>query len=339
MPTERTEEMSDSSPQIVSHNQSTWASIATWRMAYEGMVKSSSGLEEGGQASDAVETLIQEVEANPDYTSVGYGALPNREGDMEMDAAFMDGNCMALGAVAGIQHVLHPISVARRLSRRHTSSFLVSQGATRYAQLNGFEMRNMLTDRARRRWELEAAKAARPESAGPYRGHDTVGTISLDMQGSMAAGTSTSGLFMKEPGRVGDSPLPGSGFYVDSAIGGAAATGLGEDIMKGCLSYRIVALMGSGLSPQEACDSAVYEFDDSLKNRYGKVGEISLIALSKRGEWGVATNVEFTFCTARKGEQIRILMANPDGKGGTRIEPVTKEWLQEYERSLKAPIK
>ena len=119
----------------------------------------------------------------------------------------------------------------------------------------------------------------------------------------------------------------------------AAATGLGEDIMKGCLSYRIVALMGSGLTPQEACDTAVYGFDDLLRNRYGKVGEISMIALNARGEWGVATNVEFTFCTVKKGEPIRILMANPDGKGGTRIEPVTKEWLQEYERSLKAPLK
>ena len=196
-------------------------------MAYEGMVKSSSGLEEGGQAGDAVEALIQEVEANPDYTSVGYGALPNREGEMEMDAAFMDGNSMAMGAVAGIQHVLHPISVARQLSRRHTSSFLVGQGATRYAQVSGFEMRNMLTDRARKRWELEAAKTTTPESVGPYRGHDTVGTISLDAHGSMAAGTSTSGLFMKEPGRVGDSPLPGSGFYVDSAIGGGGGAGRG----------------------------------------------------------------------------------------------------------------
>lgn len=328
IPIERAKVMSNSSRQQSSQNQSTWASIATWQMAYEGMVKSSSGLEEGGQAGDAVETLIQEVEANPDYTSVGYGALPNREGEMEMDAAFMDGNSMALGAVAGIQHALHPISVARQLSRRHTSSFLVGQGATRYAQISGFEMRNMLTDRARRRWELESAKATRPESAGPYRGHDTVGAICLDLQGSMAAGTSTSGLFMKEPGRVGDSPLPGSGFYVDSAVGGAAATGLGEDIMKGCLSYRIVALMGSGLTPQEACDSAVYNFDDFLRNRYGKVGEISMIALNKRGERGVATNVEFTFCTATKSEQIRILMANPDGKGGTRIEPVTKDWSQ-----------
>ena len=147
-------------------------------------------------------------------------------------------------------------------------------------------MRNMLSDRARKRWELEAAKTTALESASPYRGHDMVEAISFDAHGSMVAGTLTSRLFMKEPGRVGDSPLPGSDFYADSAIGGAAATRLGEGIMKECLSYRIVALTGSGLSPQEACDSAVYEFDDRLRNRYGKVCEISKVALNKRGEGG-----------------------------------------------------
>ena len=116
-----------------------------------------------------------------------------------------------------------------------------------------------------------------------------VEAISFDAHGSMVAGTLTSRLFMKEPGRVGDSPLPGSDFYADRAIGGAAATRLGEGIMKECLSYRIVALMGSGLSPQEACDSAVYEFDDRLRNRYGKVCEISKVALNKRGEGGGAS--------------------------------------------------
>ena len=108
MPTERNKEMSGSSLQQASHNHSTRASIATWRMAYESMVKSSSSLEKDGWARDAVEMLIQEVESNPDYTSVGYGALPNPEGMMEVEAAFMDGNSMALVAVAGIQHVFHP---------------------------------------------------------------------------------------------------------------------------------------------------------------------------------------------------------------------------------------
>ena len=101
----------------------------------------------------------------------------------------------------------------------------------------------------------------------------------------MAVGTSSSGLFMKN--RVeGDSPLSGSGFYVDSTIGGAAATGLGEDLMKGCLSYEIVRLMGEGLSPQAACDRAVYGFEERLRKRYGKAGAFSLIALDKNGAWG-----------------------------------------------------
>lgn len=331
--------MIDTTANQTEHAGSTWGTIATWRMAYEGMTKAVTDLEAGGKAGDAVETLIREVEAYPYYKSVGYGGLPNREGQVEMDAAFMDGDTLAQGAVAGIHHVLHAVSVARQLSQRHTNSFLVGEGATRYAQVEGFEMRNMLTDRARQRWEKERARTESQDAANPYNGHDTVGAVTLDLQGSMAAATSTSGLFMKQPGRVGDSPLSGSGFYVDSAIGGAAATGLGEDIMKGCLSYRIVELMGEGTSPQEACDQAVYRFDEHLRQRYGKAGEMSLIALNRTGEWGVATNVEFTFCVSGPDSSTRILMANPDNQGGTRIEPVTDQWLQAYQRRITAPIR
>lgn len=172
----------------------------------------------------------------------------------------------------------------------------------------------------------------------PYDGHDTVGVVALDKSQSMAAGTSSSGLFMKKQGRVGDSPLSGSGFYVDSKIGGAAATGLGEDLMKGCLSYEIVRLMGEGLSPQAACDQAVYRFSDTLKERYGKAGASSLIAMNNEGEWGVATNVEFTFSLATEKEQPAIYLANPGPEQNTIIEPITKEWLEAYEKRIKAPV-
>src|SRR5690606_2634640 len=97
------------------------------------------------------------------------------------------------------------------------------------------------------------------------------------VEGKMCAGTSTSGLFMKRKGRVGDSPIPGSGFYVDSCIGGAVATGLGEDIMKGCISYEIVRLMGEGHSPSEAAEKAVKDLNDRLLKRQGKVGDISVV--------------------------------------------------------------
>src|SRR5699024_7433832 len=127
-------------------------------------------------------------------------------------------------------------------------------------------------------------------------------------------------------------PLSGSGFYVDSTIGGAAATGLGEDLMKGCLSYEIVRLMGSGASPQEACDQAVYSFETKLKERYGKAGAFSLIAMNKAGEWGVATNVEFTFSVGTQTQAPQIFLANPGKNQTTLIEPITQEWLEAYEK-------
>lgn len=315
----------------------TWGTIATWRMAHDGVVKASQLLQQDASAGDAVEALIKTVEAYPYYKSVGYGGLPNEEGVVEMDASYMNGDTLAQGAVGGIQNVLHAVSVARALSHQHYNSFRVGSGATKFALHEGFEMRNMLTDRAKARWQ-KRLQQLRQQDLSPYDGHDTVGAVTLNQQGSMAAATSTSGLFMKKAGRVGDSPLSGSGFYVDSEVGGAAATGLGEDIMKGCLSYEIVRRMADGETPQEACDHSVYPFVDKLKRRYGKAAEISLVALDKHGRWGVATNVEFTFSVATDRKAPRILIAHPHADATTKIEPITQAWLDAYEKRIKAPI-
>ena len=315
----------------------TWATIATWRMSYEGVQTASKMLQEGKSSGDAVEKLINQVEAYPYYKSVGYGGLPNEEGIVEMDAAFMDGDTLAQGAVGGIQNVKHAVSVARSLSKQHYNSFRVGAGATKYALLHGFEMTNMLTERAKARWQKQLQEQ-QSRNLPAYNGHDTVGAITLDSNNSMSVATSTSGLFMKKAGRIGDSPLSGSGFYVDSEIGGAAATGLGEDIMKGCLSYEIVQKMGAGQSPQQACDQAVYSFVHKLKKRYGKAGEFSLIALNNKGEWGVATNVEFTFSIASEQQKPQILIAHPAQQQNTKIEPVTQDWLDAYEKRIKAPL-
>ncbi|KAF1299173.1 N(4)-(beta-N-acetylglucosaminyl)-L-asparaginase [Enterococcus sp. JM4C] len=315
----------------------TWGAIATWRMAHDGVVEALRLLAENDQAGDAVEALIKTVEDYPYYKSVGYGGLPNAAGILELDAAYMDGDSFKIGAVAGIRDVKNPISVARKLSEEKFNSFRVGEGATNYAMLEGFERKNMLTRRAHRIWE-KRLEEIRLYNLNPYDGHDTVGAIALDQAGTMVAGTSSSGLFMKAPGRVGDSPLSGSGFYVDSEIGGAAATGLGEDLMKGCLSYEIVRLMGEGLSPQKACDQAVYGFHDKLTQRYGKAGAFSLIAMNKAGEWGVATNVEFTFSVGNEQNKPQIFIANKGENHTTHIEPITKEWLEAYEKRIKAPV-
>lgn len=315
----------------------TFGTIATWRMAHDGVVEATKLLKSGTNASEALEVAIKQVEDYPFYKSVGYGGLPNAKGILEMDAAFMSGDTFQIGAVAGIVDIKNPISVAKKLSEEKFNSFLIGEGATQYAKDEGFEVKEMLTERAKKIWEkrIEDMKSKR---LNPYDGHDTVGVVTLDQMGSMSVGTSSSGLFMKKPGRVGDSPLSGSGFYVDSTIGGAAATGLGEDLMKGILSYEIVRKMSEGLSPQEACDQTVYPFHDLLTKRYGKAGAFSLIAMNKKGEWGVATNVEFTFSVANNTTEPTIFMANKGKNQTTRITPITKEWLDAYEKRIKAPI-
>ena len=148
-----------------------------------------------------------------------------------------------------------------------------------------------------------------------YNEHDTVCVLALDECGSMVAGTSTSGLFMKQPGRVGDSPIIGSGFYCDARYGAAAATGLGEDIMRGCLSYEIVSLMRSGLSAQKACEQAVKTLSERKIQLGEDAGSISVIALSPNGETGAATTLPvFPFVCGKDGETV-IYAARPGDDG------------------------
>ena len=167
---------------------------------------------------------------------------------------------------------------------------LVSKGAEQYALSHGFEQKAMLTPKAQQLYQQRVEELKKDLNA--YRGHDTVGMLALDEDGSMGAATSTSGLFMKKRGRVGDSPLIGAGLYADSEVGAATATGLGEDLMKGCISYEIVSLMKQGFHPQKACEKAVFELEEKLKRRHGSCSDLSVIALNRNGEWGCATNIE-----------------------------------------------
>lgn len=314
-----------------------WGIIATWRMAQEGISKASELLKDGGDAGDAIEMAIREVEDFPFYKSVGYGGLPNEEMEVELDAAYMDGDTFDLGAVAAIKDYANPISIARRLSKEKVNSVLVAEGAEKFAHKEGFERKNMLTDRAKIHYR-NRVKEVQEQEITPYAGHDTVGMVCLDEKSKMTAATSTSGLFMKRKGRVGDSPIAGSGFYVDSKVGGASATGLGEDLMKGCISYEIVRLMKEGMHPQEACEKAVFELDKELKERRGKAGDLSLIAMNCKGEWGVATNIEgFSFAVATANEEPTVYLTKMvDGK--CVHEVASQEWLDNYMKTRTAPL-
>lgn len=314
-----------------------WGIIATWRMAIEGITAASHILENGGTAGDAIETAIRAVEDFEYYKSVGYGGLPNEDMEVELDAAFMDGDTLDIGAVAAIKDYANPVSIARKLSKEKVNNLLVGAGAEKYAHKEGFKRKNMLTERAKIHYK-NRVKEVREQEIKPYAGHDTVGMVCLDTKGSMTSATSTSGLFMKKAGRVGDSPISGSGFYVDSQVGGASATGLGEDVMKGCVSYEIVRLMKEGMHPQEACEKAVSMFDAKLKERRGQAGDMSLVAMNNKGEWGVATNIEgFSFEVATANQE-PIVYLTKQVDGYCVHEVASQEWLDDYMRTRTAPL-
>ena len=315
-----------------------WAVIATWRMALEGIQEGTKLLQNKGSSGDAVEIAIKMVEDFPYYKSVGYGGLPNENGEVELDAAYMDGDSLSIGAVAGIKDFKNPISIARKLSQEKFNCFLVGHGADEYAHKNGFERANMLTDRAIIYYK-NRLKETVDKGLSPYAGHDTVGMIALDSNHSMACGTSTSGLFMKKRGRTGDSAVSGSGFYVDSEVGGATATGLGEDIMKGCISYEIVRLMKDGYTPQEAADKAVSELNDLLIKRRKEAGDISVVCINNKGEFGVATNIEgFSFVVATEKLPPTVYVCSVENNK-TTYEVATEEWLDNYMKKRTAPLK
>lgn len=299
------------------------AVIGTWKMSLDGIREASGLLSAGGRAGDAVERAIVRVEDEPSYTSVGFGGLPDRDGHVLTDAAFMDGQCLRLGAVMSVENVANPIRLARMLCGRETNCVLAGRGAEQAAVAFGLPMRDMRTEASMKRWQAE--RAGIPEHLTAYTGHDTVCVLALDDHGGMAAGTSTSGLFLKEPGRVGDSPIVGSGFYCDARFGAAAATGLGEDIMRGCLSYEAVSLMRRGASPTEACLEAL----DGLKKRKRALGEdtpsVSLIALSPEGVYGAATALEI-FPYAVGTPEGAALRAVGDGRPDPR--EVTEEEME-----------
>lgn len=258
----------------------SWSIIATWEFSLSGVEKGAEVLREGGEALDAIEEAAIIIEDDPEVDSVGYGGLPNIAGEVELDAAIMDGRNLAIGAVGGVKGFRHPISIARKVMTDTPHSLLVGAGAEEFALVSGFERAILLHDKARKVWE-EKKK---------IDSHDTVGIVALDTKGNMASGTSTSGLFMKYRGRVGDSPIPGSGFYVDNGVGGAAATGIGEEIMKGCLCFLAIELIAQGYSPQQAAETVLLRHHQRLASGKKEVGDMSIVCMDAKGNFGAATN-------------------------------------------------
>jgi N4-(beta-N-acetylglucosaminyl)-L-asparaginase len=259
-------------------------------------------LRAGASALDAVQAGLTAAEADPACDDVGYGGRPDAGGRLSVDAAIMDGPSHRAGAVAGLYGCRNPIAVARRVMESTPHVFLVGQGARDFATAQGFAAEGPLLTP-----EAEAAYAAfrRGERAAAATGnsHDTVGCCALDGGGSLAVGCSTSGLDFKMPGRVGDSPIIGSGLYVENAVGAAACNGIGEQMMQVCLAFRIVAAMSRGLSPADACAEslrALLTLRPSARDL-----PCACIALNARGNHGAAsTRSDFVYYVSAGGETV-----------------------------------
>ena len=267
-------------------------------------------LKNDGTALDAVEKAVNVIELDPEDTGVGYGGLPNEKGIVQLDASFMDGKTYSAGAVACLENIKTPSSVARLVMKHTDHVMLVGDGALEFAKAWGFQEENLLTEKARKiwlRWKEELNPSddwGAPEHLQNLQKkesywHDfpdiehhygTVNVLAIDNNGDIAGCTSTSGLSFKLNGRVGDSPIIGAGLYVDNEVGAAGATERGEDVIKSCASYFIVLRMKEGRTPQQACEDALRMIVDRYRNvNPDYYPSEKFIAINNIGEIGCAT--------------------------------------------------
>ncbi|MBI4586852.1 MAG: N(4)-(beta-N-acetylglucosaminyl)-L-asparaginase [Planctomycetes bacterium] len=273
--------------------------VATWKFGERAATGALRILQVGGTPLDAVERGINLVEEDPQVDSVGRGGLPNEEGVVELDAGIMDGKGLRCGSVLSLRGIARPISLARKVMENTRHVYLAGDGALRFARSKGFKEEDLLTPASRKKWEEwmklpdhrvpgqvdpEWDKNKKKPSGDADSSHDTIGLVALDVHGGMAAGCSTSGLAWKMPGRVGDSPIIGSGLYCDAEAGGASATGIGEEILRICGSFLIVERMRQGASPQQAIEEALQRL--VKVNPQNRKRQVAFIALSKKGEAG-----------------------------------------------------
>jgi N4-(beta-N-acetylglucosaminyl)-L-asparaginase len=288
--------------------------ISTWDFGAAANAAGWAARQGGGSALDMVEAGGRVAEADESNSSVGLGGLPDRDGRVTLDACVMTW-AGDIGAVCALEDVVHAVSVARRVMP-HT--MLVGAGARAFAIDQGFETRNLLTPRAEaawREWLKTADYAPRPNSENAdWRGapggpgnHDTIGLLAMGADQRMAGACTTSGMAFKMRGRVGDSPIIGAGLYVDDEVGGATATGVGEDVVRVAGAHSVVEAMRHGLDPTAACRTVIERLA-RLRGAKVAASQVALLALDKSGRAGAfALQPGFTYAVT-------------DAAGRTRIE-------------------
>lgn len=267
--------------------------IATWNFGKAACERALDVYLEKQSLRDAVERGINLTELDEKNRTVGYGGLPNANGVVQLDACFMDGKNQQAGSVAAIEGYPNPISVARRVMESTKHVMLAGKDAATFAEQNGFASRDMMTSGVKAAWEKWKANQKENEKQGLRElnasgdNHDTISLIGLDQEKNIVGGCSTSGLAYKLPGRVGDSPIIGSGLYVDGKVGGAGATGVGENILRYCGTFLVVEFMRQGMSPTDACAATIRRIADGDEKSPSELS-VNFIAINRDGVVGAA---------------------------------------------------
>lgn len=281
---------------------------------------------------DAAIAGVAIVEADPSDHSVGYGGIPNEDGVVELDAAVMHGPTHGGGSVASLRNIMHPAAVARLVMKRTDHCLLVGEGALRFARAHGIPEINLLTDEAREIWlhwketnGKDSDWIAPPDSelSPAVRAHFGIretGTIhcsALDTHGNLGCVTTTSGLYYKIPGRVGDSPILGAGLWLDNEVGSAGSTGRGEANLLNLSSHTIVEALRRGMSPKdatlEACRRIVAtNHNPRLRDSKGRpTFNVNFYCVTKDGRYAGASIWAHAKMAVHDGEAARLVDCAP----------------------------
>jgi isoaspartyl peptidase/L-asparaginase-like protein (Ntn-hydrolase superfamily) len=278
--------------------------VATWPFGRTAVQIASKLLAAGKPPLEAALAGAQAVEDDPKVHSVGYSGIGNSIGTVSLDACVMDGKTLDCGSVAAVENIRHVAALAKKVYEKTPHVMLVGKGAEWFALQNGFELETLLTPESVAEWEKNRPKKKEP------KGHDTVTVLANDGQGHLGGVCTTSGLSYKLPGRVGDSPLIGSGLYVDDEAGAAGATGVGEEIIRIGGALFMVEQMRAGKSPQQVTEAAVLRAIAAAVRRGQHPAKVAFLALSPKGEFGAACTqgTNFQFAVGR-GENVELLKA------------------------------
>lgn len=287
--------------------------VSTWNFGAAANAAGLAARARGGSALDMVEAGGRTAEADEGNSSVGLGGLPDRDGRVTLDACVMTW-AGDIGAVCALEDVVHAVSVARAVMEKTPHTMLVGEGARTFAVDQGFPTQTLLTPRAEaawRDWLKTADYAPRINSEntdwnGGAANHDTIGLLAIDAAGRMAGACTTSGMAFKMRGRVGDSPIIGAGLYVDDEVGGATATGVGEDVVRIAGAHAVVEAMRAGLDPAAACRRVIERLARLRGERLAN-SQVALLALDKQGRAGAfALQPGFTYAVTDASGQTRI---------------------------------